>query len=594
MSESVEFKVKFKPDTSEINRAFADIGRKGKEQKKQNVSVGGGTKSSPTTRPLPASKHPSNNNRTNNTRGFIDKSRSASTSGAQAAQQTQAEYGQFARGGFYEAVQGKMDSAKNIKNTWDDWGNKKKSDKEGGQGNGSNSSQQGKGALSAGQKSEFKESIFKNVKVEKVDLKSAKGMGGFSFNSGGGKGGGGISSNAGGGGSKAGNLAGDSGKSLPIMGIGLIIAGAVAKAASSFGEAHISAMMSQAGSYGATGAYVGGGGGLFDNADVAQANVARAKVSGESIYGKGNQIGYSEMQFAASQGRGVSEIAETMAKLRKESSQGLNFYRGAANQAGFQNLRQSEFLTKMGSISESQRSQGYSGNMDSFMGTVAGMKLGGANQDPNRKISIAESFKNNAAKGIFGGGIMGMFAFKEAMEQNDGDVLKSMIAGEGKDGAKLAQMGLQNAGLSDLALAVIGKQSGDWSATEAAGMRGSDPNKAITADNSAIKAGEMETRRLENEKNLKFANSNISGDIAKTMQQAAGKMLDAMGKIDAVYAKMEEATQAIIAGATSSAAVTVEFLSQLNGESIMQAIDTFIPGGPMITALDKIGGMGSK
>jgi hypothetical protein len=583
--ESVDIKVNLTGVTSDVERKLKEFGDKAK--KGIDVPISGKSQVSSQqqiNRPLPSAKSKPPQ------RGFLDKSRSSTATGAQAAQQPQSDFDQLSRGGFYEAIQGKVDSLKNAKNVWDDWSKKKQSAKghEGSVG-GNSGSNGNQGAFAQGSgRTEFKEAIFKNVKVERAEITKAlrgapMGAMGQALNMGGG---GGV------GGSKSGDLAQGSGKALPFLGIGLMIAGAVAKAASSLGEAHIKAMMSQAGTIGATGGYVGGGGGYFANADVAQAHIARGRISGDSVFGKNRKaIDQQEMRFAAQQGRGLSEITEAMAKLKKESSQNLNFYRGAATQSGFKNLRQSEYFTKMADLSDSFRSQGFSGNMESFMSTVAGMQLGGANADPMRKISIAENFRNASAKGVFGGGVLGGLAFKEALDRNGGDTLKALIDSEGSDGAKLGMSGLLKNVKDPLALAVMGKMTGAFSATESQKLQLSDLDKTISParDISKEEVGFNKVLSLDNKKNDVMANSQTAANIASTMQKAAELLLDVVPKIDKVFSAMENATNTILKGSAAGAEATMEFVKDLQSKDIStllkEALTQIIPGGKIFNAI---------
>lgn len=561
MSEHIDISVKGIPDFGDVENALDKIG---KEAKKTRFSGIFGDKNK---KEKPASNNSNNRNDKSYSktkdRGAVEKTRSAVGVGGSVGGQPQSDFDQLSRGGFYEALQSKVDAVKNAKNTYDEWSSKKKEEKNEKQTSAKN--ENGSLTTNSSSTTEFKEAIFKNVKIEKMNGGSGANSWGIVPNS---------SQSSATAPASSSNTENSETKSSGLTksatgagaaGILLVGLGALLKAASNFGENHIQAMMSQSSTLGATGSYVGGGGGLFANADVAQSNVARAKITGESILNQGNKIDDQEMKFAAQQGRGLSEIANAMAMLKKESNQSLNFYRGAANQSGFTNLRQSEYFTKIGDLSQSFRSQGFSGNMDSFMSTVAGMQLGGANADPMRKISIAENFRNSSAKGVFGGGILGGLALKEALDANGGDMLKSMIASEGPDGAKLGMSGLLKNVNDPLALAVIGKMTGAYSATESQKLQDSDLNKSIVSasDISNSEVGFNNTLKLQNEKNQAFANSEVAKGIAESMQKASELLLKAVDGIDKVYYSMESLTESIIKGTVATSKATMDLIKMV-------------------------------
>jgi hypothetical protein len=174
-------------------------------------------------------------------------------------------------------------------------------------------------------------------------------------------------------------------------------AGMAMKLVSNIGEKHNAAMMSQAGTTGSMGSYVGGGQGMFANSEVAQANLAmqRSRNAGQSSYFRqGNKIDAESMQFASAQGMGLSQVVESLGEVQRGWKEGsLSVLRGytAASKMGF--LKEGEFVQQLGSYAKGLRERGY-GDMNaesgkSFLSLAAG--IGSSVATPERGMTIAQN-----------------------------------------------------------------------------------------------------------------------------------------------------------------------------------------------------------
>lgn len=481
MSEHIDISVKGIPDFGDVESKLQQIGDKAKKTK---IGIPNPTSSSTSSRQIPASKvtNKASGNSTNSV--FQSKDR-----GAVAASMVSSDIDEGARGGFYNALNSKVNLFKGIGSNKNIETNEPLLNKE-----------SAKTSLDNGKK-EINEAIFKNVKIENMNGNSnvIGNLRGSSPSSGTSPASGGVDFSGGEEGGR-GSIISKIGGAIPFIGgaIAAATAGAL-KLVSDVGQRHVSAIQSQIGTIGATGRYVGGGEGYFDNSQVASAKISRSRINGNST---DPDIDKQEMMFAYSQGRGLSEIVDSMAKLKKENGSSLNFYRGAAQQAGFSNLRQSEYLTKLGDMSESLRSKGYSGDMSSFSSSLAGLSIGGFG-DPSRKMSVAESIGEKSRSGVFGGGVVGGLAMAEALKESGGDFDSAMKLLEGKDGHKYGMNALS--GFDSMTRGVLFKQQGIGSYTEGSGYS-FDPNKQISAATDLSISGQRVTE-MNNKINEQYAGS---------------------------------------------------------------------------------------
>lgn len=405
-------------------------------------------------------------------------------------------------GGFYNALDKKISAAKDLLSK------KKKKKGSGEDEESSDGSTSGLTNLSGAkqfsiQKAELK---IQSANLDKGGLGNLPGTGGRNGSDGGSVKGQTLSSAAG---------------SLPFVGALFAVAGGVLKTISAIGEQYHAAMQSQASTIGATGHYLGGGGGYFSNAELAQANVMRGRITGDSVFGKGNQIDSETIQFASSQGKGLSEVVRELETIRKESKNAnLGYLRGGANATGFGELRQSEYISKLASISENLRAKGYSGDISDYAKFSAGIGRGdGSKIDPTRKMALAEQLSEQGRSGAFGGGIFGSLSMAESLKANGGDVFKAIRDSE-KNPGKYMSSALS--GLDGNTRGIIQKISGG-SFSEMSDLKFG--YKAFGSDNSAIKAGYNKGLELDNLKKETFA-SDVGADAAQVGYDLNKGMLD--------------------------------------------------------------------
>lgn len=382
-------------------------------------------------------------------------------------------------------------------------------------------------------KGSFENAVFKNVKIDKMDVPKSGATGGASgFVPPTGGATGGATAGAGGTGGK---ILGSMAKAVPFAGVAIagMVAGAL-KLVSDVGRRHVQAIQSQKGTFGATGGYVSGGSGYFASSEVAQAGVASGKISGQDVYKKGNLVSKDEMKFAASQGAGLSEVVGSMAKLKMgNAGKGINYYRGAASETGFSGLRQNEYLSQLANLSDSFRKKGFSGDMTGFTESAAGIgRSDGATMDPSRRMAITERTTGQAKKGIFGGGIGGSMAMSLALQNNKGDFHAAMMDLE----KNASSYGMQGEMMLPKELRGIEAVKRGDSYAEATGL--TYKKKSGIKDASAIdKVGFNQITASKNEQNSIFAGKAgaSAAQIGFEMQNQLLKMFEKnQGAIDSL------------------------------------------------------------
>ncbi|EIE01496.1 hypothetical protein [Leptospira licerasiae] len=529
MNESIEIKAKVKPDLNNFDKEFDRISKRGK--KGIDVKI----------RP-PKEKSKSAKKKKENLSSYY-------SSGSSAGSNTIAvgsDLDETQRGGFAGVIERKLSAYKEIREKF-----KKKEKNEDsseykfGTENGLGSL--GKSGLSSGKidKAEIK------IQTAHFD-KIGSGFGNFGGRSDPNNPG----SQVGGGGQ--GDRLSTIGQALPYIGAGIAIAGGIAKIVSAVGEQYTAAMQSQASTYGATGRYIGGGGGLFANAEVAQSNLARGRITGESIYGKGNLADEEIMRFSASQGKSLNEIVTQLETIRKENKNlDIGYLRGGANATGFSNLRQSEYISKLAQISENLRGRGYSGETEGFTRFAAGITRESGSMDPSRRLSLADELSNQGRQGVFGGGITGALSMAEAIKANKGDFFAAMRESE-KDPGKYVSSALNS--LDPLTRGILGKMEGR-SFTESENLKFSQNN--FGRDNSPIQAGENKVTYLDNLKKEEFAA--YGGGAAQIGYDLNKAMLDLFKDNQAVFNKvvdgikvLENISLPLIAGTINGLRATLE------------------------------------
>ncbi|MCR1794912.1 hypothetical protein [Leptospira sp. id769339] len=512
MNDSIEIKAKVKPDFNKFDKEFERIGKRGKKGVDVKIRT-------------PKEKSRSAKNKKEYLSSYY-------SSGSQAGSNTIAvgsDLDETQSGGFAGVIERKLAAYREIREKFK---RKKKASSD-------SEAESSDGNLESGF-SPFGKSTSSSGTIGKAEIKIQTAhfdkLGSGFGNFGGGSGPNNPGSQSGGGGQ--GDRLSTIGQALPYIGAGIAIAGGIAKIVSAVGEQYTAAMQSQASTYGATGRYVGGGGGLFANAEVAQSNLARGRITGERIYGKGNLTDNETMKFSASQGKSLTEIVSQLETIRKENKNlDIGYLRGGANATGFSNLRQSEYISKLAQISENLRGRGYSGDTGSFTKFAAGIDRDKGYMDPTRRLSLAEELSNQGRQGVFGGGIVGALSMSEAIKDNKGDFFAALRESE-KDPGKYVASSLNS--LDPLTRGILGKMEGR-SFRESENLKFSQNN--FGRDTSGIQAGENKVTSLDNLKKEEFAA--YGGGAAQIGYDLNKSMLDLFKDNQAVFNKVVDGIKAL-------------------------------------------------
>ncbi|MCG6170224.1 hypothetical protein [Leptospira sanjuanensis] len=428
----------------------------------------------------------------------------------------------------------------------------------------------------------------KPVSVQKAEFKiqhanfDKGGLGGNGTGGGGGSGGGDNS-----GGNVRGSGFSAMGMAIPVAGALFAIAGGVLKTISAIGEQYHASMQSQATTIGATGGYVGGGGGLFSNSELAQANVIRGRVTGADIFGKGNAIDSETMKFAASQGKGISEVVKELETIRKDSKNAdLGFLRGGAKASGFSNLRQGEYITKLANIAENLRAKGYSGDISDYSKFSAGIsRSDGKYMDGSRRLGLAEELSNQGRSGAFGGGIFGSLSMAHALNENGGDIFQAIRDSEANPG-KYMSSALSS--LDPNTRGIIHKMSGgSYSEMSALNFGYGD----FAKDNSSIHAGYNKGLELDNKKKETFATdigqnaAQIGYDLNNGMLNIFKENKEVMLKLTNVVSGIEAKLLPVVSNSVGGIATGIEKLIEYTGpvlEKLGTIASVISPAGLLI------------
>ncbi len=307
-----------------------------------------------------------------------------------------------------------------------------------------------------------------------------------------------------------------------------VMAGFMIKMASAVGEQYMNAMTSQASTIGATGSYVGGGGKYFANADMAQAALAMAKERGQGVYGRGSNV-VQELntgqwtQFAASQGMGIQQVAESYGALTRDFAQNanelsLNTLRQYMKAANVPALKYGETVEKFGKHIQAMRQAGYGGisreGVEQMFSLVAGMNLA----TPERGADIIQTLDKQA---------------RQADQSTLGNILlsKHLASGMSMDEAMMAaERGLgdpKNAAilqdfmksLDPLSRGFFAKQLG-LTYTEGRGLTLENGQKAAV---EAIQAGENPAIGMQNTRMETFATGEL-GDVARRAAELSERL----------------------------------------------------------------------
>ncbi|TXI99313.1 MAG: hypothetical protein E6Q35_02840 [Chryseobacterium cucumeris] len=291
-------------------------------------------------------------------------------------------------------------------------------------------------------------------------------------------------------------------KALPMVGVGLAAVSGLMQLASSAGEQYAAGQERQAGTLGALGGHVGstkvsqvmageswaerreGGQGFVANADIAQGMVSFGKESGRNVYsssGKGNgSKSEAFAMFSASQAESLPAVMAIVGKFEQVmedfgngqkdfTDKMLGEMRAESHKAGFKNLKEMEFMKGIASQAGSMRGQGFMSDPMQFAKFVSSM--GGMTNE--RKMSIGKTLDTSAAKGVFGGGLVGQLAMAAALEHGSGNFFKDQkrMETDPEFRAKMIREGLKKAGAEGTdeqrdAFGTIMKQHGYMSASE--------------------------------------------------------------------------------------------------------------------------------
>lgn len=206
---------------------------------------------------------------------------------------------------------------------------------------------------------------------------------------------------------------------IPVVG-GLLggIVGGIMKQVDDMGKEWTSVMASQGGTTAATGGYVSGGGGLFQNSQMASAKIALRRTQGQMGYGEGLNIDSTMSKFAAEQNIGIAQYAEQLGQIKEQDKDmSTDFLRGAADINKMTGLKQGQFVAKLAGYSNSLKEAGFSKqNMSKFAAMTGGLvKTTGMTGE--RAATVGQQLDQGVRKGI-GGGTLGILTLSKLMEQN--------------------------------------------------------------------------------------------------------------------------------------------------------------------------------
>lgn len=325
---------------------------------------------------------------------------------------------------------------------------------------------------------------------------------------------------------------------LSSVGSGVMVIEGLAKAAgflvnmaSTVAEKRTGAINSQAGTLGATGGYVGGGGGLFANSEVARAQVEynRSMMSEEGgKKGIGKQLG-SISNFASLQGLGLGQATGAMGEIQRTSKDiRIEFIKGAAKASNIQGLKQGEFLTKFAEIVKGNRNEGF-GKMDSkaFLSMAAGISQNKL-VTPERGMDIASNL-DKKARGGDKGGVFGQLALVDEMSRNGGDFFEALSTQE-RGGMNQKNMDFISSTLGDKnVMGYLAREEGVSTFTEGRTLQGMK-GASIKEEGIGNAVGNAGLSRDNTDKSF-FASAAIgkqADDLAAQMQKDNHEMISSM------------------------------------------------------------------
>ena len=292
---------------------------------------------------------------------------------------------------------------------------------------------------------------------------------------------------------------------------------------SDIGQHHTQAMMSQQGTIGATKGYVGRGGAYFANAQVAQAQIAKARAGRMYGYDKGAGIEGDEMRFAAQQNMGLSQFVEALGDIKDQDEKvSINFLRGAANITKMTGLKQGVFVQQLQQYSNQLRGQGYLGGLSGVMGLGAGLAQNIPGMKGERAMKVAQGMDTDVRKGAEGGSLSQMAIAAVMKKHNMGYFEAAELFEEQGMGSEKVR-GAFGESMEQFSPEVRGEIMRSMGLTRREGRLATAKslNAPITADTTDIVAGGNKAQALQNEKDQMFANSKAAAKAAQISYDAA-------------------------------------------------------------------------
>jgi hypothetical protein len=464
--------------------------------------------------------------------------------GASVGSTPTSDLSEFERGGFYNSLKSKMDALSEAR------------EKAKGEPSARNSLPSPQGLAA--------EKKFGKVTIETADFKNIKGLGGGKF---------GIPGTGGGGGGSPdlmdhGDALGNAGQSIPALGALLAVGGALVKLVSSVGEQYTAAMNSQAATLGATGEYIGGGGKYFANADMAQAALAMARERGESVFGRGQTLAntltrggdQSWASFAASQGMGIQQVAESYGALTRDFAQNanelsLNTLRQYMKAANVPALKYGETVEKFGKHIQAMRQAGYGGisreGVEQMFSLVAGMKLA----TPERGGDILQTLDKQARQADQStlGNILLSKHLASGMSMDEAMMAAERGLGDPKNAAILQEF---MKSLDPLSRGFFAKQLG-LTYTEGRGLTLESGQKANV---EAIQSGGNQALAMQNESMEVMAGMGETAKVAYEMHRA---MLDLLQTHKTEINSIAKDMSSIVSNSMDAIKAAENFLNKL-------------------------------
>ena len=194
---------------------------------------------------------------------------------------------------------------------------------------------------------------------------------------------------------------------IPVVGgmLGSMVGGFM-KQVDDMGKEWTSVIGSQRGTMGATGSYVGGGGGYFANTEMARSQIAFNRTQG--AFGNKSLMGSdkSAVAFAAQQNIGIAQYAEQLGQIKEnDKSVSTDFLRGAADINKMTGLKQGQFVAKLASYSSMLKESGFGkGNAGKFAAMTGGLAKAGS-LTGERAFGMGQAIDQGVRKGFEGGAI---------------------------------------------------------------------------------------------------------------------------------------------------------------------------------------------